>query len=215
MDLQVRGRILTSMALSVLVLVALVGASCQRPRSDTAGEGRAGTPSPPGATGTASPRASSLIEVESPAFPNEGRIPEKYAGRGENSSPPLAWRGVPPGTKEVVLLMDDPDAPGSRPFVHWFVYGIDPSSGGIEEGAGSDPPKAALPPGAKRGRNDLGRTSYFGPAPPPGPPHRYRIRVFALGEPLGLDEGADWPSVESRVTAAAIGYGELKGIYGT
>lgn len=51
------------------------------------------------------------LTLQSSAFPNHGAIPRRYTCDGEEFSPPLAWSGVPEGTKSFVLIVDDPDAP--------------------------------------------------------------------------------------------------------
>ena len=64
------------------------------------------------------------FEVTSSSFPNGGRIPKRHTGEGEDVSPAIAWDGVPPGTKTLALVCDDPDAPRERPFVHWVLYDV-------------------------------------------------------------------------------------------
>jgi|SRR5258708_607643 len=60
-------------------------------------------------------------------------------GVGENISPPLSWSGVPAATAELAILMEDPDAPLPRPFVHMITYRISPDKSGLAERArGSD-----------------------------------------------------------------------------
>src|SRR4051794_26816470 len=66
-------------------------------------------------------RAPSSISVTSPAFNSGGMIPIKYTQDGENVSPPIEWSGAPGGTREFVLVVQDPDAPGDDPYLHWFV----------------------------------------------------------------------------------------------
>jgi phosphatidylethanolamine-binding protein (PEBP) family uncharacterized protein len=51
------------------------------------------------------------LTLNSPAFKQNGHIPSKYTCEGEDISPPLALEGVPNGTKSLVLIIDDPDAP--------------------------------------------------------------------------------------------------------
>ena len=62
------------------------------------------------------------IEVTSTVFGHGELIPKKYTGEGADVSPPLAWSGLPEGTKELVLICDDPDAPTTEPWVHWVIY---------------------------------------------------------------------------------------------
>jgi Raf kinase inhibitor-like YbhB/YbcL family protein len=73
------------------------------------------------------------IEPRNPAFSDHDLIPRRYAKDGGNVSPPLAWSGVPAGTRELVLVCEDPDAPAGT-FLHWLLTGIDPRSGGAAAG---------------------------------------------------------------------------------
>ena len=117
--------------------------------------------------------------LSSSAFAPDGEIPAVYTCEGNDVSPPLAWSGVPPGTKSVALIVDDPDAPDpAQPrmtWVHWVLYDIPPTAGGLPEAVAT----AALPPGTREGLNDWGRTGYGGPCPPIGR-HRYFHKLFAL-----------------------------------
>lgn len=122
--------------------------------------------------------------LTSPAFENGGPIPERYARRGENLSPPLAWSDPPPGTRSFVLVMEDPDA---RPpsFRHWAIYDMPPERRHLPEGGSSGAAVEGLPHGV----NDFHNAHYDGPQPPAGdPPHTYRFRLVALGiDTLGLE----------------------------
>ena len=51
------------------------------------------------------------MELRSRAFDHSGTIPEKHTGDGQNVSPEISWSGLPDGTAELALLVDDPDAP--------------------------------------------------------------------------------------------------------
>ncbi|MGH3824440.1 MAG: YbhB/YbcL family Raf kinase inhibitor-like protein [Pseudonocardiaceae bacterium] len=123
------------------------------------------------------------LTLTSPAFADNAFIPVQYSCDGENISPPLEWSEVPEGTAELVLIFEDPDGPGGTQ-VYWALYGLNPASGGIEEGK--------VPAGAVGGKNDYGRTDWAGPCPPYGfsKPHRYIFTLLALSEPSGLAEGA-------------------------
>ena len=119
------------------------------------------------------------MELRSAAFVHEGEIPRAYTCDGEDRSPPLAWSGLPAGTKSLVLIVDDPDAPDPRApkrvYVHWLLYNIPPDASGLPESI----PPANLPAGTLAGRNDWGRTGYGGPCPPIGR-HRYFHKLYAL-----------------------------------
>jgi Raf kinase inhibitor-like YbhB/YbcL family protein len=101
---------------------------------------------------------------------------------GRDVSPPLHATGLPGATKEIVVTMHDPDAPGGN-FIHWGVAGLAPANGSLSLPAG------ATPAGAVLGRNSFGSLGYRGPCPPSGPAHRYVITVYALGGSSGLRKG--------------------------
>ena len=115
------------------------------------------------------------LVLQSPSFRSNGAIPSQHTCEGRNISPPLQWRGAPPGTASYVLIVDDPDAPNpeapERTWVHWVLYDIPAEVAEMKEGQ--------LPPGAKCGKNDWMRAEYGGPCPPQGR-HRYFHKLYAL-----------------------------------
>lgn len=151
------------------------------------------------------------MKLESPAFEANAVIPSRHTCDGEDISPPLRWSGVPPLTKSLALIVEDPDAPDprnpQRVWVHWVVHDLPPDAPGLEEGA-----SARLPTGARDGRNDWNRTGWSGPCPPVGR-HRYFHRLYALDTVLGdlaLPRKADLlKAMEGHVLAQA----ELVGTY--
>jgi Raf kinase inhibitor-like YbhB/YbcL family protein len=146
------------------------------------------------------------FRLTSSAFAQNGKIPDDYARDGDNVSPPLAWSGVPRGTRSLVLIVEDPDAPVGT-VTHWAACDIDPAAMRLPRGAGK----------IRQGRNDMGHALYDGPKPPEGDgPHRYRFRLSALDvESLDLP---DWPShreIKAAARAHAIGETELVGTFET
>jgi Raf kinase inhibitor-like YbhB/YbcL family protein len=117
------------------------------------------------------------LTVTSPAFAANGEIPTVYTCEGSDVSPPLAWTGVPAGTKSFALIVDDPDAPDPKApkmtYVHWVLYNLPADCTGLPEGV------KELPPGTREGKNDWKRTGYGGPCPPIGR-HRYFFKLYAL-----------------------------------
>lgn len=100
-------------------------------------------------------------------------MPARFARRGENISPPLTFRDIPPDAKSLVLVCHDPDAPKAGGFTHWLMWDIDPATTAITEG---NPPI-----GAKQGTTDWGATRWDGPQPPSGT-HRYIFYLYALDD---------------------------------
>ena len=138
----------------------------------------------------------------------------QFGCTGGNVSPALSWSNAPAGTQSFALLMHDPDAPTGSGWWHWVVYDIPAAVSSLPAGAG-DPKKSLLPAGALQGRTDYGSVGYGGPCPPPGKPHRYYLRLYAL-KVAKLDVPADASPalIGFNVNAAALGKAELMGLYG-
>lgn len=154
------------------------------------------------ATSSSPPAAAGPIHVSSDFGPGAA-IPRVYTCDGRDVSPPVRAVGLPAATREVVLVMRDPDAPGGN-FVHWDVAGLDPAKGSIALAA------AANPSGAVAGRNSFGSLGYRGPCPPAGPAHHYGLTVYALGQPSGLKDGF---SAGDVAALPILGQGTLTGTY--
>jgi Raf kinase inhibitor-like YbhB/YbcL family protein len=149
--------------------------------------------------------AALALTLTSSAYAPGAPIPSRYTCEGADLSPPLAWDGVPDGTKSFALIIDDPDAPDPkaprRVWVHWVLYNIPPDAHGLAENAD----KTGLPSGTKRGVNDFKKAAYNGPCPPIGR-HRYVHKLYALDTTLNLREGtkADLTAaMKNHVLAAA------------
>jgi len=151
------------------------------------------------------------ITVTSTAFAQGKPIPKRHTGEGEDLSPALAWMGVPEGTKEIVLICDDPDAPTAEPWVHWVIYRIPPTATGLPEAV---PKQEKLPDGSKQGKNSWPRLGYNGPMPPPGHgTHRYFFKVYALDALTDLEPGATKRDVLKAIDGHIVAEGELMGTY--
>jgi Raf kinase inhibitor-like YbhB/YbcL family protein len=122
---------------------------------------------------------------------------------GQDVSPPLHLTGLPSATKELVVVMRDPDAPGGN-FIHWVVAHLKPASRSVSLPAG------VTPPGVVLGRNSFGSVGYRGPCPPSGPAHHYVITVYALGQASGLARGF---SADDVSALPVLGQGTLTGLY--
>ncbi|HEY4749991.1 MAG TPA: YbhB/YbcL family Raf kinase inhibitor-like protein [Steroidobacteraceae bacterium] len=137
-----------------------------------------------------------------------------FGCKGANVSPALAWSGAPSATKSFALLVHDPDAPTGSGWWHWLVYNIPASVSALPAGAG-DPQKKLLPAGAVQGRTDFGSAAYGGPCPPPGSPHHYNFRLYALKvAKLDLPANATAALVSFNVHSQALGEADLTGLYG-
>lgn len=138
--------------------------------------------------------------LSSPDFEPGAVIPKKFTCDGADINPTLIIEGIPPGTKSLALIVEDPDAPGGT-FVHWVVYNI-PVVSRIEE--------ASIP--GTQGLNDFAKMDYGGPCPPSGT-HRYFFTLYALDVELALGGGVDKNTLEKAMRGHILGQAELMGVY--
>ncbi len=143
------------------------------------------------------------LHVSSSAFSEGQPIPEKYTCDGQNVSPPLEWSGTPANTKSIAIMCEDPDAP-SGTFVHWILYDLPGKANKLAEGSNGD---------GKEGMNGFDKKGYGGPCPPPGKPHHYFFRVYALD----VESLAKAPASKEDMAAAVKGHvlaeGQVMGTY--
>jgi Raf kinase inhibitor-like YbhB/YbcL family protein len=153
------------------------------------------------------------IGLASPSFAQGAAIPRRHAGAGvgANLSPALGWKNVPPQAVELVLIVEDPDAPLPSPIAHLIAYGLPPNIDGLPEGAlaaNADNVALAL------GRGSFGRRGYAGPRPFVGHgAHRYHFQIFALSEPLAFDSPPDRRALLERMRGKVLSRGRLVGSY--
>jgi hypothetical protein len=147
------------------------------------------------------------INITSSAFSDEGTIPKKYTCDGQDVSPPLTWSGAPAWAQSFALIADDPDAPVGT-WVHWVLYDLPANTNELAENVAK---QRQLPNGARQGCNDFRKVGYGGPCPPPGKPHRYYFKLYALDKKLDLKLGATKAEVESAMQGHILARGELMG----
>jgi len=156
-------------------------------------------------------RERAQLLLTSPSFSDGETIPRRHTAWGRNLSPALRWSGEPQGSASYVLIFDDPDA-GPAPWLHWLLYDIPAQVHHLPEGLAPD---AELANGARHGRcwgvKQHSRSGYQGPQPPPGPPHRYRLRLLALDRRLGLPAGASLAMVEEAMAGHVLAEAILSG----
>lgn len=133
-------------------------------------------------------------------FKNNEQLPTKYTCSIKNPEVPvLQWSGAPAETKSFVVIMDDPDAPGDEPYVHWVVFNIPGDATSVQGGV-------------------LGSTSGkgigFTPAcPPPGKVHHYKFTVYALKDMLDLPAGSTKREVSMALKKHVLVQSSITGTY--
>jgi Raf kinase inhibitor-like YbhB/YbcL family protein len=149
------------------------------------------------------------MTLSSSAFKTGAEIPRRYTCEGADLSPALAWDGAPAGTRSFALIADDPDAPVGT-WVHWVVYDLPADTSKLPEGL---PTTDTLSGGGKQGVNDFRKTGYGGPCPPPGKPHRYFFKLYALDAPTSLKPRATKADVLRAIEGHVLTHVELMGTY--
>jgi Raf kinase inhibitor-like YbhB/YbcL family protein len=148
--------------------------------------------------------------IKSSAFDEGATIPKQHTCDGMDVSPPFSWSDAPAGTKSYALICDDPDAPMGT-WVHWVLWGLPPETKSLPEGV---PAQAVLTGGARQGLNSWPRVGYNGPCPPPGPPHRYFFKLYALDAVLTVPANANKAALEKAMAGHILGQAQLMGKYG-
>ena len=151
------------------------------------------------------------MQLTSTAFSAQQEIPSRHTCDGPDLSPPLAWSGVPAGTRSLALVVDDPDAPDPRApkmtWVHWVVIDLPAETTALPEGA-----SGRLPAGAREGLNDWRRAAWGGPCPPIGR-HRYFFKLYALDIALPELAHPDKAALERAIAGHILARAELVGRY--
>lgn len=149
------------------------------------------------------------LTFESASFTQDSAIPALYTCEGSDISPQLAWSRPPQGTKSFALIVEDPDAM-YKPWTHWVVFNIPEGSAGFPQNFAHD---ETFSDGTRQGVNDSGDTGYGGPCPPPGKPHRYYFRLYALDTILDLRGRVTKDQLLRAIRGHVLEQAELMGTY--
>jgi Raf kinase inhibitor-like YbhB/YbcL family protein len=166
------------------------------------------------APGLAQAQPAGELSLTSEAFAEGANIPLQYSAYGDEVTPPLSWSGLPEGTVTLALILDDPDD-GATPYVHWVLYNIPPSAGGLPkglvgEGALTSPESLA---GTVQGLNNRRSPTYYGPEPRRGPAHRYRFNLYALSVQPNLAPGLNAAQLREAMEGNILGQTTLTGMF--
>jgi len=143
------------------------------------------------------------MKIESNAFKYGETIPQKYTCDGEDINPTLRISDVHLDAKSLVLIVDDPDAPGGT-WIHWVVWNIHPSVREIPEGS--------VPEGGIEGRTSSEHKGYSGPRPPSGV-HRYFFKLYALDMMLNIPLTSNVEDVAEAMKGHLVADAKLMGTY--
>jgi Raf kinase inhibitor-like YbhB/YbcL family protein len=178
----------------VIIIAFLIFGGCTSTAPPPAAASPPVSPAPaqPAYPGTQSSASSETFTLNVDSLAPGSVLPDLYTCKGASESPEVSWDGVPPGTKSLALVLDDPDAPDGR-FTHWIIYNIPPESGGLARG---QPNAKVLASGAQQGDHSAGSRGYYPPCPPVGTTHRYIFRLYAVDmditQPTADRDSIDW-----------------------
>jgi hypothetical protein len=198
---------------SVLALAMLVLAACGRTHHSEATMDHPQHSPEALSLGRITPREpGAALELLSDSIDTSGQIDLRHTAYGDNLSPHLRWTRVA-GAGAYAIILEDPDAPMEKPFVHWLIWNIPGSLDSLPEGVPNND-RPITPPGAIQGKNDNGSFGYFGPRPPAGTGvHHYHFQIFALDGPLTLKSDADIRALVDSMKGRVIADSELIGTY--
>lgn len=137
--------------------------------------------------------------MTSPAFDAGEELDPCFTAKEEDAvAPPLEWSAPPPGSQELILIVEDASTDAAKPQCHWLVWGLAGQRGKLLEG--ETPPRA--------GKNSAGNSEWLLPDPPVGEKREYVFQLFATDLPLTLMPGASREdliaSIKGSITACAI-----------
>ena len=160
------------------------------------------------------PQMDRTLEVRSPAVGADGRIDPVFSAEGDNVSPQLSWTAVPEAESYAVVV-EDPDAPGTDPWVHWLIWDLPGTVTELAQGV-EQLDRPSSPQGAAQGLNGARTYGWYGPKPPPGHGvHHYHFQVFALSKRLGMGPETGLPQLLNALKGTTLASGELVGTFET
>ena len=148
----------------------------------------------------------------SKSFENNGMLPQKHTGFGEDVSPEFTITDQPENTVSIAISLDDLDVPFCKSFNHWIIWNI-PNTDLIPEGL----PKGAMisePISACQGRA-WGKNCYRGPKQPffIRNMHRYVFTFYALDCQLTLEETSDKKALVEAMQGHILTEAKITGKY--
>ena len=146
------------------------------------------------------------------SFDENGFIPKRNTGFGEDISPELHLANLDPSAASIAVVMDDLDIPFMESLNHWIIWNI--------------PPMDTIPENIPYGQVvkslgnavqgvGYGKNRYRGPKQPVfiRSVHRYRFRVYALDTVLDLRASSKKAELTKAMEGHIIQQGEVIGRY--
>jgi Raf kinase inhibitor-like YbhB/YbcL family protein len=193
-------------AISLLVLLTMIIAGCTSPASPVSSIPASATTLPASPEKTLVSSGGLTLVVDGL---NSGAVlPDLFTCKGTSQSPGVSWDGIPPGTKSLVLILEDPDAPAGT-FTHWIVYNIPPGKGSLDP---AQPSAKVLGNGAQQGDTSAGSRGYYPPCPPIGTTHRYIFRLYAVDMDI-TQPTADRESINWALSGHTLGKTEFATVF--
>ena len=175
-----------------VIIAVIISSGCTSTVSSPSPSPDSLSPAQPAYQQTVSHASSAAFTISVASLNPGSALPDVYTCKGASESPEVEWDGIPSGTKSLVLMLDDPDAPNSR-FTHWIVYNIPPVPGELGQ---AQPNVKVLDNGAQQGDTSAGSRGYYPPCPPVGATHRYVFRLYAVDmditQPTADRDSIDW-----------------------
>lgn len=145
--------------------------------------------------------------LSSPAFRHGQELDPCFTAKEEDAvAPPLEWSAPPPGSQELIVIVEDASSDKPQPDCHWLVWGLPGQKGMLLEGE--------VPP--RTGKNAVGNSEWLLPDPPVGEMRHYVFQIFATELPLTLMPGASREEIVSAikgfVTGCAVLYAPFTGV---
>ncbi len=144
--------------------------------------------------------------LTSPAFDAGEELDPCFTAKEEDAvAPPLEWTAPPPGSQELIVIVEDATEGSATPPAQWLVWGLAGQRGKLLEGE--------IPPRA--GKNAHGNSEWLLPDPPEGETRHYVFQIFATDLPLTLMPGASREeliaSIKGFVTGCNVLYAPFTG----
>ena len=155
-----------------------------------------------------------LLQLTAAGIDERGWLADAHSAYHDNRSPALSWSRVLEA-QSFALVMEDPDAPRERPFVHWMIWDIPGDATGLPAGLPNEAMiGAGEMRGAVQGRNDGGEHGYMGPRPPAGHGvHHYHFQLFALDKMLGMDPSTPLSELLNALKGNTLASAEMVVLY--